>query len=103
MIDPETRKAIYLLHKKGMGVRKISRSLGVARETVRKIIRAQGEMPASIRTDRIEIDADRLRYSTCGMHQQHHVVLGHRNDRGLKPWRSRIRPSRRRAQEQTQR
>jgi len=67
MIDPQTRKAIYLLHQKGLGVRKISRNLGASRGAVRKIIREKGEMPASIRRDKIELDPDRLRklYDEC--------------------------------------
>jgi len=67
MIDPETRKAIYRLHQKGMGVRKISRNLGVSRGAVREIIREKGEMSASIRRDKIELDPDLLRrlYEEC--------------------------------------
>ncbi len=67
MIDPETRKAIHLLHQKGMGVRKISRNLGVSRGAGGKIIAEKGEMPASPPRDKIELDPDRLRelYEEC--------------------------------------
>jgi Helix-turn-helix domain of resolvase. len=38
MIDPQKREAIYVLHKEGMAIRKIARSLKVDRKTVRRII-----------------------------------------------------------------
>lgn len=61
MIDPETRKAVFRLNERGMGIRKIARSLGISRNTVRQIIEAKGEMPQAARDDKIEIDPDELR------------------------------------------
>ena len=34
MIDPEKRKAIYVLHKEGMQIRDISRRLEVSRNAI---------------------------------------------------------------------
>ena len=45
MIDPDKRKAIFLLHTEGMTLREISRRLHVSRKTVRKII--QHELAAA--------------------------------------------------------
>jgi transposase len=56
MIEPDTRKAIYLLHKEGMPIRELSRRLKISRNTVRDIIRLKGEVPASARADTIHID-----------------------------------------------
>ena len=42
MISPDKRAAIYLLHKEGMGVREIARSLRVNRGTVGDIIKQKG-------------------------------------------------------------
>ena len=41
MIEPEKRKAIYLLSQEGMGVREIARRLRVSRKAVRRIIRGR--------------------------------------------------------------
>ena len=38
MIDDEARQAVLALQKKGMGIRQISRTLGISRNTVRKIV-----------------------------------------------------------------
>ena len=56
MIDPEKRKAIYVLHREGMEIRDIARRLEVSRNTVRAIIEQKGEIPDSIRKDKIELD-----------------------------------------------
>ncbi len=45
MINAEKRKAIYLLHTEGMGLREISRKLKVGCNSVSRIIAQQGEMP----------------------------------------------------------
>jgi transposase len=45
MIEPDRRKAIYLLHRDGMSERAIARRLGVDRKTVGVIIEQKGEMP----------------------------------------------------------
>ena len=50
MIEPEKRKAIYLLSQEGMGVREIARRLRVSRKTVRRIIRNGGEVPPASRS-----------------------------------------------------
>jgi hypothetical protein len=64
MIDPDKRKAIYLLHEEGMGRRDIARPLRVSRNTVDAIIAQKGIMPESGRKDRIEIDPELL----CRLH-----------------------------------
>lgn len=61
MIDPEKRKAIYSLHKEGMGVREISLRLKVSRNTVRAAIKQEGKIPSSTRKDKLEIDPELLR------------------------------------------
>lgn len=60
MISPDKRKAIYLLHEQGMGIRAIAKNLKINRGTIRDIIRRKGELPDVNRTDKIEIDADLL-------------------------------------------
>jgi transposase len=78
MIEPEKRKAIFLLHEEGVGVRKIARQLRVSRNTVRSIIAAEGAMPASVRQDRIQIDRELLErlYKECnGFVQRVHERL----------------------------
>lgn len=61
MIEPEKRKAIFLLHQEGMGAREISRRLRLSRNTVRRIIRNAGVVPEVSRQDKIRIDEDLLR------------------------------------------
>jgi len=56
MIDPQKREAIYVLHKEGMAIRKIARSLKVDRKTVRRIIEQKGQVPDSKRCDKKELD-----------------------------------------------
>ena len=53
MIEPEKRRAIYLLHEEGMSLREIARRLGVSRNTARTIIKERGTTPAAIRRDKI--------------------------------------------------
>jgi len=45
MIKADKRKAVYCLHEEGMGVREISRRLGISTTTVTSIIAQKGEMP----------------------------------------------------------
>ena len=45
MIDPDKRKAIYLLHQSGLSVRQIARRLGVSRNTVKEVVAQQGQPP----------------------------------------------------------
>jgi len=78
MIGPDKRKAIYCLHEEGMGVREISRHLGVSRNTVRGIIALKGSLPDLPRKDKIEIDPELLRrlYNECkGRVQRIHEKL----------------------------
>ncbi len=67
MIDPDKRKAIYLLHKEGMGTGSIARQLKVARNTVSSIIALKGEIPESTRKDKLVLDPELLRrlYAEC--------------------------------------
>ena len=78
MIDPEKRKAIWLLHCNGTSVRKIARLFRVARNTVREIIKNEGQMPNSARSDRIDLDEELLirLYGECsGFIQRVHEKL----------------------------
>ena len=47
MIEADKRKAIYLLHKEGMGVREISRRMNISTNTVTTIIGQAGEAAAN--------------------------------------------------------
>lgn len=66
MIEADKRKAIYLLHRDGMGERQISRQLGVSRNTVRVIVDQRGAMPETCRAKQ-HIDGTLLRrlYDEC--------------------------------------
>lgn len=78
MIDPDKRKAIYLLHKAGMGIRQIARRLGISRNTVRRVIAEQGQNPPMARPDKQPIDEQLLRelYQKCdGRIQRMHEIL----------------------------
>lgn len=68
MIEADKRKAIFLLHQEGMGVRELSRRMGLSHNTVEAIIEQKGEMPYRTRKDKLRIDADLLRrlYGECG-------------------------------------
>ncbi|MGD2092874.1 MAG: helix-turn-helix domain-containing protein [Candidatus Aminicenantes bacterium] len=67
MIESEKRKAIYLLHLEGMGIREICRRLKISRNTVRRIIDQEGTMPEVTRKDKIEIEPQLLHslYNEC--------------------------------------
>jgi len=78
MINPEKRKAIYLLNSEGMPIAKIAHSLQVDRKTVREIIRQKGEMPDTTRNDTIDVDPQLLirLYGQCdGYVQRIHEIL----------------------------
>jgi len=60
MIEPDKRKAIFLLCQEGMRDREIARRLGVSRNTVRAIIRQRGAVPESTRAEKIRIDPELL-------------------------------------------
>lgn len=61
MIDVNKRKAIFLFHNEGMGLREISRQLRISINTVRNIINQKGQLPETIRQDKINIDPELLR------------------------------------------
>ena len=61
MINANKRKAIFLLHNEGMGVREISRKLRVSTNTVSNIIVQKGRLPETIRHDKINVDPELLR------------------------------------------
>ena len=67
MIEPDKRKAVYFLHHEGIGVREIARSLKLSPHTVTTIIGQKGEMPQTVRKDKIRIDPDLLArlYNEC--------------------------------------
>ena len=78
MISADKRAAIYLLHKEGMGVCEIARSLRVNRGTVSDIIKQKGVMPQTTRSDKIQIDTQLLikLYKDCdGWVQRIHEKL----------------------------
>ncbi|HDP95955.1 MAG TPA: helix-turn-helix domain-containing protein [Candidatus Aminicenantes bacterium] len=78
MIEPDKRKAIYLLHQEGKGLREIARLMDTSHNTVAAIIEQKGEMPHTTRRDKIRIDADLLRrlYGDCeGWIQRVHEKL----------------------------
>ena len=78
MIEADKRKAIYLLHLEGKGLREIARLMGSSHNTVAAIIEQKGEMPQAIRSDKIRVDAELLRrlYGECeGWVQRVHEKL----------------------------
>lgn len=78
MIDPEKRKAIFYLSTQGMPLRKIARELQVDRNTVRAVILQQGEVPSTIRSDKIKLCPELLTrlYLECdGYAQRIHEKL----------------------------
>jgi transposase len=77
MIEADKRKAIYLLHQEGMPYHQIARRLRVGRNTVRRIVAQQGEMPV-IHRRKQHIDEELLRrlYHECnGYCQRLHEKL----------------------------
>jgi len=78
MIDVNKRKAIFLLHNEGMGIREISRNFSVSTNTVSKIIKQEGRLPETIRRDKINIEPELLTklYVQCkGYVQRVHEIL----------------------------
>lgn len=78
MIKPDKRKAVYFLYTEGMGLREISRHLSISINTVTAIIAQKGEMPETIRKDKIKIDRKLLGllYTQCdGRVQRIHEKL----------------------------
>ncbi|MGD2024193.1 MAG: helix-turn-helix domain-containing protein [Desulfobacterales bacterium] len=79
MIEPDKRKAIYLLHQQGMGIRELARHMNVSTNTVRTIIGQGGELPQTTRSDKIDIDTQLVSrvYLKCdGRVQRTHEILG---------------------------
>lgn len=67
MIGPDKRKAVYLLHEQGMGLREIARNMNISPNTVMRIIEQKGQMPETVRKDKISIDPELLAglFSEC--------------------------------------
>jgi len=67
MIGQDKRKAVYLLHEEGVGIREIARSMKISPNAVVRIIAREGETPQTVRKDKIDIDADLLArlYTEC--------------------------------------
>jgi transposase len=70
MIEPEKRKAIFLLHQEGMPVREISRRLSLGRNTVRRIIAQEGRAPARAFTPGADPDLLRQLHAECNGYVQ---------------------------------
>src|SRR6266540_928903 len=78
MIEPDKRKAIFLLSEGGMSMREIARRLGVSRNTVRAVIERKGAAPAIVAKTKILIDPALLQelYDECdGWKQRVHERL----------------------------
>jgi transposase len=78
MIEPDKRKAVYFLYTQGMGLREISRHMNISINTVTAIIAQKGEMPETVRKDKIKIDRKLLGllYNKChGRVQRIHEKL----------------------------
>lgn len=78
MIAAHQRKAVFLLHQEGMGVRELSRRLGLSRKAVRRIIATKGELPPRTRREKHALDPELLRrlYDECsGWIQRVHEKL----------------------------
>jgi transposase len=61
MIEADKRKAIYLLHLEGKGLREIARLMGSSHNTVAAIIGQKGEIPHVIRSDKKRVDVELLK------------------------------------------
>ncbi len=78
MIDPDRRKAIYQLHLAGVPQTKIGQQFHVSPRTVRTIVRQQGNLPQTVRKDKIHIDLElvgRLYQQCDGWLQRVHEIL----------------------------
>lgn len=81
MISAQKRKAAYTLYQEGVGIRKISKSLKISVNSVRKIITEKGEMPDTVRKDKIEPEPELIEklYRECnGYVQRVHELLEER-------------------------
>ena len=72
MIEAEKRKAIFLMHQEGLSFGEIARLMGVSRSAVQAIVKQQGQMPNTVRSDKIHIDPELLRrlYADCNGYAQ---------------------------------
>ncbi len=88
MIGPDKRKAIYLLSQEGMGVREIARHLDLSPTTVMTIIGQKGEIPETVRKDKVTVDPKLLAslYHDCNgraqrvyekLNEEQGVVIGY--------------------------
>lgn len=77
MIEPDKRKAIFLLHQEGMPSREIARRLGIGRNTVHRVIALAGQMPATpVATPPIDAELLRRLHQECdGYVQRVHEKL----------------------------
>ena len=78
MIEPDKRKALFLLHQEGMTLREMSRRLKISRNTVRAVIQQKGALPDTKRKDKLFIDPELLKrlYEECdGFKQRVHEKL----------------------------
>jgi DNA-binding transcriptional regulator LsrR (DeoR family) len=60
MIEPDKRKAIFLLHQEGMPARQIAQQLRVSRPTVKTIIAQEGQNPEVARSLPMQTEASIL-------------------------------------------
>ena len=88
MIDAEKRKAVYLLHENGMGVRELARRLGLSRGAVRDIIKEKGALKKIVRSDQTQVDPVLLSklYADCDgyvervhdkLQEEHNIEVGY--------------------------
>jgi transposase len=70
MIEPEKRKAIFLLHQDGMPLREIARRFGLGRNTVCRIVAQEGQCPVRAFTPGIDPDLLRQIYAECNGYAQ---------------------------------
>ena len=68
MLDEDTRRAVFTLHKRGHGLRAIARSLGISRNSVKKVLRLDtSTVPKIERAEMLTAHIVRIRelYADC--------------------------------------
>lgn len=65
MIEPDKRKALFLLHQEGLSIRRIARQLAVSRRTVRRAIAQEGERSPRAFVPPLEPELLRELYTQC--------------------------------------
>lgn len=78
MIEADKRKAVYLLHEEGMGIRELSKKLSLSRKSVRRIIAEKGTALRIERKDRNQIESsllEKLHMDCRGYIQRMHEKL----------------------------